>query len=59
MKKLTYTPHDKNFKLSLSSKEVAKDFLFTHLSKSILKTLKLSTLKICSDSYITAELEDK
>lgn len=57
MKKLTYTPHDKNFKLSLSSKEVAKDFLFTHLSKSILKTLKLSTLKICSDSYITAELE--
>ncbi len=58
MKQLTNTPHDKNFKLSLSNKEVAKDFLCTHLSKSILKIIKLSTLKICPDSYITPELED-
>lgn len=58
MKQLTNTPHDKNFKLSLSNKEVAKDFLCTHLPKSILKTIKLSTLKICPDSYITPELEE-
>lgn len=58
MKQLTTTPHDKNFKLSLSNKEVAKDFLSTHLPKSILKTMKLSTLKICPDSYVTTELED-
>lgn len=57
MKKLTNTPHDKNFKLSLSNKEVATDFLTTHLPKPILKSINLRTLAISSDSYITPELE--
>ena len=57
MKKLITQPHDKILKLSLSNKEVAKDFLITHLPKPILKTIKLQTLEICHDSYVTSELE--
>ncbi len=56
MKKLTTQPHDRIFKLSLSNKEIAKDFLITHLPKPILKTIKLQTLEICSDSYVTTGL---
>ena len=57
MKKLITQPHDRIFKLSLSNKEVATDFLTTHLPKPILKTIKLQTLEICPDSYVTPELE--
>ena len=57
MKKLTNTPHDHNFRLSLSNKEVAKDFLKTHLPTTIFKKINLRTLTICSNSYITPELE--
>lgn len=57
MKRLTNTPHDYNFRLSLSNKEVAQDFLNTHLPKTILKKINLRTLTICSNSYITPELE--
>ena len=58
MKKLSKTPHDHNFRLSLSNKEVAKDFLTTHLPKPILKTINLQTLTICSDSFITKDLAE-
>lgn len=57
MKKLTNTPHDHNFRLSLSNKEVAKDFLKTHLPTTIFKKINLRTLTICSNSYITPDLE--
>lgn len=56
MKKLTTTPHDKNFKVSLSNIYVAKEFLNIHLPKQILKTIKLTTLSICQNSYITPDL---
>jgi len=40
MKKLTNTPHDKNFKVSLSNIEVAKEFLKIHLPRQVFKTIK-------------------
>lgn len=58
MKKLTNTPHDHNFRLSLSNKEVAQAFLKTHLPKQVLKTINLNTLTICPDSYINSNLEE-
>jgi recombination-promoting nuclease RpnC len=58
MKKLTNKPHDQTFRLSLSNKEVAKDFLKTHLPPSILKIINLNTMSIYPNSYITEELEE-
>ena len=58
MNKLTNTPHDHNFRVSLSNIEVAKEFLKIHLPKQIFKTIKLNTLSICQNSYITADLQE-
>ena len=58
MKKLTNMPHDKNFKVSLSNIEVAKVFLNIHLPKQIFKAIKLNTLSVCQNSYITPDLEE-
>lgn len=58
MKKLTNKPHDYTFRLSLSNKEVAKDFLKTHLPPAILKIINLNTMSIYPNSYITEELEE-
>ena len=57
MKKLTNTPHDKNFKVSLSNIEVAKEFLKIHLPRQVFKTIKLNTLSTCPNSYITPDLQ--
>ena len=58
MKKLTNTPHDQNFKVSLSNIEVAKEFLKIHLPRQVFKTIKLNTLSICQNSYITPDLQE-
>ena len=58
MKKLTNTPHDKIFRLSLNNIEVAKDLLKTYLPKPVLKILNLKHLTICPNSYITTELQE-
>ena len=58
MKELTKTPHDKIFRLSLSNIEVARDFLSVYLPKQILKTVNLHNLTVCSNSYITPDLEE-
>ena len=58
MKKLTNTPHDKIFRLSLSNIEVARDFLSIYLPKQTLKTINLRNLTVCPNSYITPDLEE-
>lgn len=58
MKKLTNTPHDQNFRASLSNIEVAKEFLKIHLPRQVFKTIKLNTLSICQTSYITPDLQE-
>ena len=42
MKKLTNTPHDQNFRVSLSNIEVAKEFLKIHLPRQVFKAIKLN-----------------
>ena len=58
MKKLTNTPHDQNFRVSLSNIEVAKEFLKIHLPRQVFKAIKLNTLSICQNSYITPDLQE-
>ena len=58
MKKLTNTPHDKIFRLSLSNIEVARAFLNIYLPKQTLKTVNLRNLTVCPNSYITPDLEE-
>ena len=59
MKKLTKTPHDKHFKASMSNIEVAREFLATHLPRKIFQSIKLDTLSVCQNSYITPDLEER
>lgn len=53
-----YNPHDRVFKQSLNNLEIAKEFLNIHLPREILKSIKLKTLSVCPNSYITPELEE-
>ncbi|MEI6529707.1 MAG: Rpn family recombination-promoting nuclease/putative transposase [Candidatus Falkowbacteria bacterium] len=58
MTDFTNNPHDRIFRTSLSNVEVAKDFLKTHLPRYILNSIKLNSLSICPNSYITADLAE-
>jgi len=57
MKRLTSIPYDKIMRTSLNNIEVAREFLKTHLSKEVFKTIKLKTLSLCPNSYITPDLD--
>jgi len=57
LKKITQTPHDKLMRASFNNIEVAKEFIKIHLPKKILKEIKLHSLSVCPNSYITPGLE--
>ena len=58
MSELT-NPHDKFFKETFTSIEVARDFFANYLPQPVVNTLNLDTLTLQSGSFIDADLQEQ
>jgi len=50
------TPHDHFFKRLISQREAAQDFVRYYLPQELVRLMDLSTLELCKDSFVDAEL---
>ncbi|CAM4394190.1 MAG: Recombination-promoting nuclease RpnD [Legionellaceae bacterium] len=57
MKKIP-NPHDAFFKSLMTNKKVAREFFSQHLPETVVKAIDLSTLVLCSETYIDVSLKN-
>jgi predicted transposase/invertase (TIGR01784 family) len=53
-----HQPHDKFFKISMKQKQVAIDFLRSHLPLKVFKLIDCNTLELTSHSFVLPDLQE-
>ncbi len=57
LKNPVVSPHDRVFRAGMGNVKVARDYFLKNLPKEILEVTDLSTLKLCSQTYVDEELK--